>query len=91
MPTKKLMSDQARPRTVDLSALETLGQNVRVLRQIRSFTQEDLAQLAGMKRTQISNMERGHKGIQLETLDRLAKALAVPAWELLRPRDESGR
>lgn len=77
------------PRT--LTSLEALSQNARVLRLIRSYSQEELGTMAGMTRTQISNLERGKVGIQFDTLDRLAYALGVAGWELLRPRDEFGR
>lgn len=73
------------------SSLETLATNVRVLRQLRNITQEQLAELAGMERTQVSAMERAVRAIQFTTLDRLAKALDVAPWELLRPRDLTGR
>jgi DNA-binding Xre family transcriptional regulator len=73
------------------SSLETLAINVRVMRQLRNITQEQLAEIAGMERTQISAMERALRSVQFATLDRLAKALNVEPWELLRPRDSTGR
>lgn len=73
------------------SSLETLAINVRVMRQLRNITQEQLAELAGMERTQVSAMERAVRAVQFVTLDRLAKALDVAPWELLRPRDSTGR
>ena len=74
-----------------LTSLEALSQNARVLRLIRGYSQEELGAMAGMTRTQISNLERGKVGIQFDTLDRLAKALGVVGWELLRTHDEFGR
>jgi DNA-binding Xre family transcriptional regulator len=76
---------------LEQSSLETLAINVRVMRQLRSLTQEQLAELAAMERTQVSAMERATRAVQFATLDRLAKALGVAAWELLRPRDSTGR
>jgi transcriptional regulator with XRE-family HTH domain len=73
------------------SSLQTLAINVRVMRQLRSLTQEQLAELAAMERTQVSAMERATRAVQFATLDRLAKALNVAPWELLRPRDSAGR
>ena len=72
-------------------SLEIAGMNVKLLRGMRGLTQENLAELAGMKRGQVGEFERGSRGIQLATLDRLANALGVKSWELLRPRDETGR
>ena len=74
-----------------MSSQEILALNVKVLRSLRGLTQEELAETADMKRTQISALERGHRGVQMETIDRLAKALGVDPWELLRPRDCTGR
>jgi DNA-binding Xre family transcriptional regulator len=76
---------------LEQSSLQTLAINVRVMRQLRDITQEQLAELAEMERTQISAMERATRSVQLATLDRMAKALGVAAWELLRPRDSTGR
>ena len=73
------------------SSLETLAINVRVMRQLRNITQEQLAERAGMERTQVSGMERAKRSVQFATLDRLAQALDVEPWELLRPRDSIGR
>ena len=72
-------------------SLEIAGMNVKLLRGMRGLTQEKLAELAGLKRGQVGEFERGSRGIQLATLDRLAIALDVESWELLRPRDDTGR
>ena len=82
---------RAAPAAKVLTSLQVLSRNARVLRLIRGYSQEELGTMAGMTRTQISNLERGKVGIQFDTLDRLAKALGVAGWELLRPRDEFGR
>ena len=87
----KFVKSPANTTVKDLTSLEALSRNARLLRLIRGLSQEELGTMAGITRTQISNLERGKVGIQFDTLDRLAKALGVAGWELLRPRDEFGR
>ena len=84
----KAPKSRAAPAAKELTSLQVLSRNARLLRLIFGFSQEELGTLAGMTRTQISNLERGKVGIQFDTLDRLAHALGVAGWELLRPREE---
>lgn len=81
----------AEPHANSHGSLEILAINVKILRQLRNITQEQLAEMAGMERTQVSAMERAARAVQFRTLDRLAEALGVAPWELLRPRDAMGR
>jgi transcriptional regulator with XRE-family HTH domain len=64
--------------------LERFGANVRAARHARGWTQEDLAEEAGLAPVQISRIERGVREIRLTTLIRLVKALDVSADRLLR-------
>lgn len=61
-----------------------LGHNVRALREAQKLTQEDLAGSTGLKRSYISDMERGQRNPSLRALERLAEGLGVPAEVLLR-------
>lgn len=49
----------------------------------RALSQEALAVDAGVDRSYVGRIERGVENPTVETLDRLAKALEVPAAELL--------
>jgi len=60
-----------------------LGQAVRDLRAGRGISQEDLAHLSGMHRTYLGGIERGERNVSYTNLKRLARALDVPASELL--------
>lgn len=60
-----------------------LGQAVRDLRVGRGISQEDLAHLSGMHRTYLGGIERGERNVSYANLKRLARALEVPASELL--------
>lgn len=52
------------------------------------MSQETLAHEAGIDRTYISSIERGVYATSIDVLDRLAKALGVEAYELLRRPQE---
>lgn len=65
------------------AARERLARRVRVLRAMHGWSQETLAELAGLHRTYISNIEHARCGIRLETLDKLARAFNTTAAALL--------
>lgn len=60
-----------------------LARKVKLLRAARGWSQETLAELAGLHRNYISGVERGRINIGLENLEKLARAFDVPAHELL--------
>jgi transcriptional regulator with XRE-family HTH domain len=62
-----------------------LGRNVRTLRKAQGLTQEGLAFSTDMKRSYLSDLERGTRNPSLKAVERLAAVLGVPAHELLRP------
>lgn len=53
------------------------GSRVRELRGKVGFSQEDLAQKAGLHRTYIGMIERGEKNITLENIYKITNALEV--------------
>ncbi|MGH3938891.1 MAG: helix-turn-helix domain-containing protein [Pseudonocardiaceae bacterium] len=55
----------------------SFGERVRVLREHRELSQERLAEHAGVHRTYVSSVERGHRNIGLENIHAFANALAV--------------
>ncbi len=57
-------------------------------RQHLGLSQEDLALRAKLHRTYISDVERGERNISVESLRRLAIALGVPMWKLLKSCEE---
>ena len=60
-----------------------IAANVARLRLERRLTQEDLAAKAGLARVSLGKIERGTVVPRAQTLDALAKALAVPVGELV--------
>jgi len=61
------------------------GQKVRSKRQALGFSQEQLAEKAGLHRTYVSDVERGARNISLINIAQLAKALKVKPSDLLTP------
>jgi transcriptional regulator with XRE-family HTH domain len=77
------------PRTPEERArLKAFGLRIKVLRTMRRFSQEELAEEAGFHRTFIGQVERGQRGMNIVGLWPLARALNVSIGELFV--DEKG-
>ena len=63
-----------------------LARNLRVLRLERGMSQEALASKADLDRTYVSSIERSRYSATIDTLERLADALNVPAVDLLKDK-----
>jgi transcriptional regulator with XRE-family HTH domain len=60
------------------------GSNVRKFRLVKNWTQDHLAEAAGLDRTYISGIERGRRNPTLLVVQQIALALGVPESDLLR-------
>lgn len=60
-----------------------LSGNMCRLRQLKDWSQEELAHQSGLHRTYISDLERGARNPSIEVVDRISVALSVPCGELL--------
>jgi transcriptional regulator with XRE-family HTH domain len=69
-----------------MSLSNIVASNLHALRRQRRLSQGDVARKAGVSVSYISMLERGQRTPPLETLETLAKALAVPPLDLLRHR-----
>jgi transcriptional regulator with XRE-family HTH domain len=65
---------------------EVFAKNLRLTRQSKGLSQEELAHLADIDRTYVSSLERGVYSPTLDVVERLAKALDTNAAELLKSR-----
>jgi transcriptional regulator with XRE-family HTH domain len=54
-----------------------VGKNLRRWRSLRGFTQEELADRAGINRNYVGMIERGENAATVDTIDMLAKALVI--------------
>lgn len=66
-------------------ARKALAHNVQQLRINKGVSQEKLAELAGLHRTYVSQIERAVSNPTLDSIERLAKVLSVPIADLLKP------
>ncbi|HZS41861.1 MAG TPA: XRE family transcriptional regulator [Polyangia bacterium] len=60
-----------------------LGRNVKLLRDARGFTQQQMAKLSGLPRATWANLESGASNPTLQVLHRVAGALQVSIEELI--------
>ena len=58
------------------------GSRLRQLRDERGYSQEELAERAGLHRNYVGGVERGERNVALENIVKLAKALSVPPRDL---------
>jgi transcriptional regulator with XRE-family HTH domain len=69
---------------VSEEALQTLGEAIRARRgEIDGLSQEGLADLSGLHRTYVSEIERGLRNPSYRNLVKLAVALELPLSELV--------
>jgi transcriptional regulator with XRE-family HTH domain len=62
--------------------LAQFGRRVRALRDERGWSQEELAERAGIHRTYVGGIERGLRNIALVNISRIAKAFGLSLSEL---------
>lgn len=53
----------------------TYGKVIRAIRQSKKISQEELADICGLHRTYISDVELGKRNVSLENIDKIANAL----------------
>jgi transcriptional regulator with XRE-family HTH domain len=69
---------------------ERFGYAVKLLREERNLTQEDLADRTGIHRTYLSDIERGARNVSLVNIERLAIALELTMEQLFHRVDRCG-
>src|SRR5213592_2963526 len=60
-----------------------VGERLRAVREQKELSQGDVEKRSGLLRCYISRVENGHTVPAVETLEKLARALEVPMYELL--------
>lgn len=61
------------------------GLALRRAREELQLSQEVLAEMAGLHRTYIGQVERGERNISVDSMERLAEAVNLQLWDMLRP------
>ncbi len=69
-----------------MDLLTRFASNVRRLREKKKLSQKSLADKVGISVSYVSMLERGQRSPPLETIEKMAKALGVPAASLLAGR-----
>ena len=62
----------------------SFGKRIKQLRREKGYTQEQLADRAGLHRTYIGSIERGEQNISLDNIDKIARALSTNITELFK-------
>ena len=67
-----------------MSLLHTLATNVKKYRLQQNLSQEKLAELSGLHRTYISSVEREQRNISIDNISKIATALKIDPYLLLK-------
>jgi transcriptional regulator with XRE-family HTH domain len=59
-----------------------IGDRLRILREDKKLSQGDIEERTGLLRCYISRVENGHTVPAIETLEKMARALEVPLYQL---------
>ncbi|HXP69809.1 MAG TPA: helix-turn-helix transcriptional regulator [Candidatus Dormibacteraeota bacterium] len=65
-----------------------IGERLRAIRESKNLSQGDLEKRTGLLRCYLSRVECGHTVPSLETMQKWAKALDVPLYQLFTELDE---
>jgi transcriptional regulator with XRE-family HTH domain len=65
-----------------------IGERLRAIREAKNLTQGHIEKRCGLLRVYISRIENGHTVPSVETLEKLARALEVPLYQLFYERKE---
>ena len=66
-----------------------LGSRIKVLRNAKNFTQEQIADKIGISRQKYARIENGVNSITLDTLSKVAEVLDVTVGDITRVLDET--
>jgi transcriptional regulator with XRE-family HTH domain len=82
VPSKSQQSPTRKPARV------VFGLALREARDRLGYSQERLALEAGINRTYVSDIERGARNVAINNLEKLADAVNLPLWKMLKPPSE---
>lgn len=65
-----------------------IGDRLRKLREVKKFSQGEIQKRTGLLRCYVSRVENGHTVPAVETLEKFARALEVPMYQLFYDGEE---
>jgi len=68
-----------------------IGDRLREVREAKKLSQGDIEKRAGLLRCYISRVENGHTVPSIETLEKLARALEMPLYQLFYDGEEPAK
>ncbi len=66
------------------SLLDDIGKNVKTNREVRGLSQQELADLSGLHRNYIIEVEKGRRNITIESLNKIAQSLNTDIERLVK-------
>ena len=70
--------------------LQNFGKSIRLFRQEKNISQEELADLCGLHRTYISDVELGKRNVSLENIEKIANALSLRISDIFTVMERNG-
>lgn len=70
-----------------MDILKIFGTNLRKYREEKNISQEKFAEMAGLHRTYISDVERFQRSISLGNVQKIAEALEIETYLLFKEED----
>ena len=70
------------------NSIMIIGDRLRALREEKKYSQGDIEKRTGLLRCYISRVENGHTVPAIETLEKMARALEVPLYQLFYDGEE---
>ena len=67
-----------------MDIIKVFGANLRKYRTKKGLSQEQLAEICGLHRTYISDIECFQRNVSLENVQRIADALGIESYKLLQ-------
>lgn len=76
---------------MNTNILSAYGSTIRKIRQSQKISQERFADLCGLHRTYISDVELGKRNVSLENIEKMAVALNIKVSELFKEAENNDR
>ena len=68
-----------------------IGERLKALRELKNMSQGDVEKRTGLLRVYVSRVENGHTVPAIETLEKFARALEIPMYQLFYDGEEPSK